>query len=203
MAKKVNIGAIIGIAIGAVIIILAVVMLGEANRQVTMNILPSSTLSTSSQFQLSYSFGADFYTEMFGVTYKTLQQLIGMSSDNAKNIAAATNTIVSGMQGGMSHISKQVSSLLAYVILAIGLATVGLSFGKLFVWVPAGKDPAFAPVPDYSFSRTQNTGTAAKQAEPETVIPGSSPAEPEKETPETGDAGPEEEIPENPQEENE
>ena len=64
MVKKVNSGAIVGIAIGVAVIILAVVLLG--NSSVGFNRLSASDLSTSSQFQLSYSFGADFYTEMFG-----------------------------------------------------------------------------------------------------------------------------------------
>lgn len=177
MTKKVNIGAIIGIVIGIAIIILAVSMMGNTDQRIAMDRLSSSSLSTSTQFQLSYSFGADFYTEMFGVTYKTLQQLIGMSSDNAKNIAAATNTIVSGMQDGMNRISSQISSLLAYVILAIGLATTGLSFGKLFVWVPAEKD--FNPVSDYHFTQTGSAAYTANRPQPQAVNPEPDDSEPE------------------------
>ena len=104
MVKKVNSGAIVGIAIGVAVIILAVVLLG--NSSVGFNRLSASDLSTSSQFQLSYSFGADFYTEMFGVTYNVLQQLVAMSKDNAANIASATNSIVSGVSNGLSQIVR-------------------------------------------------------------------------------------------------
>ncbi len=115
MEMKTNSGAIVGIVSGVAIIVLAIVMLSGANN------LSISALSTSSQFQLSYSFGADFYTEMYGVTYNILKQLGDMSSDNAANIALATNTITKS---------------LGYTILAIGLGVLGLSFCKLKVWIP-------------------------------------------------------------------
>ena len=113
MVKKTNTGAIAGIISGAVIIILAVVMLTGA--------FNPSGLSTSSQFQMKYSFGADFYTEMFGVTYSILEQLENMSSDNAANLAFAINAITKS---------------LGFVVLAIGIGVLGLSFTKLYVWIP-------------------------------------------------------------------
>ena len=140
MKKQINSGAIVGIAIGIAVIIMAVVLLG--NSSAGFSHLSASDLSTSSQFQLSYSFGADFYTEIFGVTYNVLQQLVAMSKDNASNIASATNSIVSGVSNGLS----QVVRMLAFVILAIGAGIVGLSFSKLFVWVPSDQRNAFAPL---------------------------------------------------------
>jgi len=140
MVKKINSGAIVGIAIGVAVVIMAVILLG--NSSTGFSRLSASDLSTSSQFQLSYSFGADFYTEMFGVTYNVLQQLVAMSKDNASNIASATNSIVSGVSNGLS----QVVRMLAFVILAIGAGIVGLSFSKLFVWVPIDQQNAFAPL---------------------------------------------------------
>ena len=116
MEKKTNPGAVVGIVAGIAVIIIAIVLLTGAS-QISVN-----DLATSSQFQLSYSFGADFYTEMFGVTYNVLEQLEDMSNDNAANIAKATNTITRSI---------------AFVVLAIGVSVFGLSFSKLYFWVPS------------------------------------------------------------------
>ena len=113
MTRKLNPGAIAGIIIGVITIIFAIVMISNAGN-VSMSRLSSSDLSKSSQFQMKYSFGADFYTEMFGVTYNALQQLIGMSSDNAANLAAVTNKMVGGMHTGFSA----VCNLLAWAVIA-------------------------------------------------------------------------------------
>ena len=144
MKKQLNVGAVIGVAVGLVIVILALVMLGGVKGSTEMSGLPSTALSTSSSFQMKYSFGADFYTEMFGVTYNALQQLIGMSSDNAANLAAVTNKMVGGMHTGFSA----VCNLLAWVLLAIGLGTAGISCSRLFVWLPGQDGPAPGPVKD-------------------------------------------------------
>lgn len=161
MVKKVNSGAIVGIAIGIAVIILAVVLLG--NSSVGFNRLSASDLSTSSQFQLSYSFGADFYTEMFGVTYNVLQQLVAMSKDNAANIASATNSIVSGVSNGLSQIVR----MLAFVILAIGAGVIGLSFSKLFVWIPSDQQNAFAPILSSPENMPSATSAPLSSFEPE------------------------------------
>jgi hypothetical protein len=161
MVKKVNSGAIVGIAIGVAVIILAVVLLG--NSSVGFNRLSASDLSTSSQFQLSYSFGADFYTEMFGVTYNVLQQLVAMSKDNAANIASATNSIVSGVSNGLSQIVR----MLAFVILAIGAGVIGLSFSKLFVWIPSDQQNAFAPILSSPENMPSATSAPLSSSEPE------------------------------------
>ena len=129
MVKKTNQGAVVGIISGIVIIILAIVMLCGANN------LSSSSMSTSSKFQLSYSFGADFYTEMFGVTYNILEQLGDMSSDNAKNILVATNAITRS---------------LGFIVLAIGIGVLGLSFCRLNIWVPHENHPVSGSEPDSS-----------------------------------------------------
>ena len=120
MVKKTNPGAVVGIVAGIAVIIIAIVMLGGTVQ------LSENDLSTSAQFQLSYSFGADFYTEMFGVTYNVLEQLEDMSKDNAANIAKATNTV-----------TNTITRSIAYVVLAIGAGVFGLSFSKLYFWVPS------------------------------------------------------------------
>lgn len=157
MIKKVNPGAIVGIIIGVIIIVFGIVMIGTVNNGDSMSTLPSSSLSTSSQIQFKYSFGADFYTEMFGVTYNTLQQLVDMSADNARNLSSATNTIV--------HSMRTVGSLLAYVIMAIGLAVVGLSCSKLFVWIPGEKADKGLPDPEFNFRPAPNYNTNSNWAE--------------------------------------
>ena len=163
MTRKLNPGAVAGIIIGVIIIIFAIVMIGNAGN-VTMGRVSSSELSKSSQFQMKYSFGADFYTEMFGVTYNALQQLQDMSANDAANTTASTNTIVSGIQKGTNHLG----SLIAYVILAIGLATAGLSCTKLFVWLPADSSPAAMPEPVYHCSSpAEPAGDSAEPAEEE------------------------------------
>ena len=167
MIKKANPGAVVGIIIGIIIIIFAVVMIGNIDSRISTDRLSSSDLSRSSQIQFKYSFGADFYTEMFGVTYNTLQQLEDMSSDNTANIAAASNAIVSSMRNGMSQTIKQLGSLLAYVIMAIGLATAGLSCSKLFVWVPGEKAVKDLRDPEFNFRPAPNDGTGTNWAEPE------------------------------------
>lgn len=173
MTRKLNPGAIAGIIIGVIIIIFAIVMISNAGN-VSMSRLSSSDLSKSSQFQMKYSFGADFYTEMFSVTYNALQQLQDMSSNDAANIASATNTLVSGMQKGANKLGELVS----YVILAIGLATAGLSCTKLFVWLPADSLPAPLPEPEFNFSRP---------AEPEVVPAETTEEEIPEEMPEQAD----------------
>ena len=136
MIKKVNSGAIVGIIAGIAIIVFAITMLSGSNHS-----LSASDFSKSSQIQFDYSFGADFYTEMFGVTYNVLQQLEDMSSDNATNIARATNSI---------------NQSISYIIMAIGIGVFGLSFSKLFVWVPSDTQKATpAPKSNYSPSETQ------------------------------------------------
>ena len=163
MVKKVNSGAIVGIAIGIAVIILAVVLLG--NSSVGFNRLSASDLSTSSQFQLSYSFGADFYTEMFGVTYNVLQQLVAMSKDNAANIASATNSIVSGVSNGLSQILAEMDS--SNKVIAIGAGVIGLSFSKLFVWIPSDQQNAFAPILSSPENMPSATSAPLSSSEPE------------------------------------
>ena len=142
MIKKVNSGAIVGIIAGIAIIVFAITMLSGSNHS-----LSASDFSKSSQLQFDYSFGADFYTEMFGVTYNVLQQLEDMSSDNATNIARATNSI----NQSISSINQSIS----YIIMAIGIGVFGLSFSKLFVWVPSDTQKAPpAPKSNYSPSET-------------------------------------------------
>lgn len=177
MIKKTNPGAIVGIVLGVIIIVFGIVMIGTVNNGNSMSTLPSSALSTSSQIQFKYSFGADFYTEMFGVTYNTLQQLVDMSADNARNISSATNTIV--------HSMRTVGSLLAYVIMAIGLAAVGLSCSKLFVWIPGEKTAKGIPDPEFNFRPVPNYSTNSNWAKSEDQ------SEEEPQEPESEDLPPE------------
>ena len=190
MIKKVNPGAIVGIILGVIIIVFGIVMIGNVESGISTDYVSSSSLARSSQFQLKYSFGADFYTEMFGVTYNTLQQLEGMSSDNAANIAAASNAVISSMRSGMSQTIRQLGSLLAYVIMAIGLAAVGLSCSKLFVWIPGEKADKGLPDPEFNFRPVPNYNTNSNWVESEEQ-PEKTPGETE---PDTGS----EELPEDP-----
>lgn len=186
MVRKLNLGAIVGIIAGIVIIVMAVVFLNGGSNSVRTSRLSESDLAKSSQFQISYSFGADFYTEMFGVTYKTLEQLNDMSQDNARNIARSTNTLAASVDS--------VVHMLAYLMLAIGIGVVGLSCCKLFLWVPAGSPkPAYAPAPDYFPSappadeKTDEPAEEPEAGEEESVAAAEEPEAGEEE-PEAADA---------------
>lgn len=149
MVKKVNAGAIIGIIVGILVIALGVVTLNGAETKH----VSSSDFSKSSQLQFSYSFGADFYTEMFGVTYNTLQQLEDMANDNTYNMAVATNTISSGLE--------KVNQTLAYVILAIGAGILALSFGKLITYIPDISQSTYTPASPF---RTNESAPSRRPA---------------------------------------
>ena len=157
MSKKVNPGAIVGIIIGIAIIVFSIVLLNNTDHSVKSIQLSTSDMSTSSQFQLSYSFGADFYTEMFGVTYNTLQQLTDMSKDNATNIVKATNTIVTDINNGFSQILR----MLSFIVLAVGAGVIGLSCNKLFLWVPSDStNKDYSPYHDYNMPGSSSGNTS-------------------------------------------
>ena len=62
-------GAQVALVLGVVIVLLGVILLAVGCNQFANMETASSDFSSSYEYASSYSFGADFYTEMYGVTY--------------------------------------------------------------------------------------------------------------------------------------
>ena len=67
--KKVNKGAVVGLVIGIIIAVFGVVQYFGADAAFEQSKADSYSFSKSTPYAVKYSFGADFYTEMFGITY--------------------------------------------------------------------------------------------------------------------------------------
>ena len=117
ICRRINFGALFTVILGITIVILASVNLKKMNEAMDYLRTTSGSFSKSSQYQSSYSFGADFYTEMFGVTYKALSELNDISTDIAANFSRLNNSL-------NAEIGLAVESL-HYLIFAVGIAMVG------------------------------------------------------------------------------
>ena len=99
--------------------------------------LPDS-LSVSNTYVSSYSFGADFYTEMYNVTYKAVDQL--------KYIADGLETGFSRVLTCLSAVAKGIGVL----VISIGLISLGRSIPAVLDLIPAkapkASEPAVQPV---------------------------------------------------------
>ena len=97
---------LVSFVLAIVIIIMGACVIGTANDLRT-------GVSVNNTYVSSYSFGADFYTEMYNVTYKAVDQL--------KNLG-------DGMETGMSRILealKVVAKGIGVLTMAVGFAVMG------------------------------------------------------------------------------
>ena len=102
---------LVSFVLAIVIIIMGACVIGTANDLRT-------SLSVSDTYVSSYSFGADFYTEMYNVTYKAVDQL--------KNIS-------DGMEAGVGRIL----TALRAVAKGIGVLTMAVGFAVMANALPA------------------------------------------------------------------
>lgn len=98
---------LVGVLVGIAIIIAGVNL---------MNNVPSPA-SIDTEYAISYSFGADFYTEMYGVTYDILSQL---------------NNMASGLRGNFGRVLSAMYELVSTLIIVLGTITTA-AFGYLFL----------------------------------------------------------------------
>ena len=91
---------------------------------------------------------------MYGVTHSILQQLGDMSGDYAVNMARVVNTVTAS---------------LGYVIPAIGIGVLGLSFCKLNVWIPAESDHVLTEEPQLMDSAIDSK-TESEEEEAEEIL---------------------------------
>jgi hypothetical protein len=102
---------LVSFVLAVVIIIMGACVIGTANDLRT-------SLSVSDTYVSSYSFGADFYTEMYNVTYKAVDQL--------KNIG-------DGMEAGVGRIL----TALRAVAKGVGVLTMAVGFAVMANALPA------------------------------------------------------------------
>lgn len=98
---------LVGILVGIAIIIAGVNL---------MNNVPSP-VSIDTEYAISYSFGADFYTEMYGVTYDILSQL--------KNISR-------GLTSNFGRMLSAMYEVVSALIITLG-TIITAAFGYLFL----------------------------------------------------------------------
>lgn len=98
---------LVGVLVGIAIIVAGVDL---------MNNVPSP-VSIDTEYAISYSFGADFYTEMYGVTYDILSQL---------------NNMASGLRGNFGRMLSAMYELVSTLIIVLGTITT-TAFGYLFL----------------------------------------------------------------------
>lgn len=98
---------LVGVLVGIAIIVAGVDL---------MNNVPSPA-SIDTEYAISYSFGADFYTEMYGVTYDILSQL---------------NNMASGLRGNFGRMLSAMYELASTLIIVLGTITTA-AFGYLFL----------------------------------------------------------------------
>lgn len=127
--KKVNKGAVVGLVIGIIIAVFGVVQYFGADAAFEQSKADSYSFSKSTPYAVKYSFGADFYTEMFGITYDVLDELGDISSDTARNFTVLNNNFVSGMQN--------LYQMVCVLLTALGAGIIALSASKLTVYCPA------------------------------------------------------------------
>lgn len=98
---------LVGILVGIAIIIAGVNLTNNA----------PSPVSIDTEYAISYSFGADFYTEMYGVTYDILSQL--------KNISR-------GLTSNFGRMLSAMYEVISALIITLGTITTA-AFGYLFL----------------------------------------------------------------------
>lgn len=128
MRKKLNWGALIGLLAGIALLAVGLVKSVGSAKIFSDITTDSSSFSRTFSSASDYSFGADFYTEMYGITYDVLNQLNGMSAGNTQNLSVLNNNIVSGM--------KNVYDIGCLLVMAIGAGIAALSASRLCAYVP-------------------------------------------------------------------
>lgn len=109
MFRKMHVGTLVSFLCGFIVFVLGILAVCGA-------LFGSHSYVTSSSYHASYTFGADFYTEMFGVTYEALQQLNEISRDLGTNLRRLTETM---------------DKYFGVLLIAAGLLVMGSSAGKL------------------------------------------------------------------------
>lgn len=116
-------GAQVALVLGVVIVLLGGILLAVGCNQFANMETASSDFSSSHEYASSYTFGADFYTEMYGVTYDALNQLNNFSSNTASNFSQLNNHMVQSMGA--------LYSAACWLIVALGLGLCGIACIKL------------------------------------------------------------------------
>jgi hypothetical protein len=78
------------------------------------------------------SLGADFYTEMFGITYDVLDELGDISSDTARNFTVLNNNLVSGMQN--------LYQMVCVLLTALGAGVIALSAARFYSYAAGNSE---------------------------------------------------------------
>lgn len=101
------------------ILILIIGLCGLISGKSAKDKLKKASFDSSFTYAQSYRFGADFYTEMFGITYKMLDQLNGISSDIKSNFAELNKANVEA--------AFRVGARISWLTVALGVALCGIS----------------------------------------------------------------------------
>ena len=115
MHKRISKGAVFGCIIGIALVCVGAYMF--------LHTPITDSICHSSEIALSYSFGADFYTEIYGVTHDILSQLNNMSSDFEANL----RIIYSGI--------LLIYCAISVLISALGISVFAISLGRVRKYV--------------------------------------------------------------------
>ncbi len=130
--KKVNKGAVVGLVIGIIIAVFGVVQYFGADAAFEQSKADSYSFNKSTPYAVKYSFGADFYTEMFGITYDVLDELGDISSDTARNFTVLNDNLVSGMQN--------LYQMVCVLLTALGAGVIALSAARFYSYAAGNSE---------------------------------------------------------------
>lgn len=140
MKKKLKVGALIALIIGLAIVFVGYTGFSGVEKATGSFNVASPSFKHSYNYAASYRFGADFYTEMYGVTHDILSQLNDISSDLESNFKALSDANIRGLSKIFEQI-QPISTRLAegvwLLIMAIGAAVAAVALCNLTVTVPA------------------------------------------------------------------
>lgn len=125
--KEFNVGAIISLLIGVVIVIFGVIIMNQDADISTHSARYDTHLALPYDI-INYSFGADFYTEMYEASNTIVDEL----DDINKGLGIVSKGIAS-VDSGVSNISYATKELADIINYAAGVITIAVGMGVVAV----------------------------------------------------------------------